>query len=131
MGKDLHYSIIEFFEENVNKHRDVLSIERLEEYSEYYTYRIHRKRMLNDIIVILSDEYYYTLDHWYGKPSCLENNSFIYIARPESLYDNQIVDLAKDEKISIGKFGALLGALSQKRLWEYIPPERRKKSSNN
>ena len=46
----------------------------------------------------------------------------------EAKYDDSIVEVATQDKISIGKFGALMGAIYVKEHWNYVPKERRKEN---
>jgi len=46
----------------------------------------------------------------------------------EATYDDSIVEIAKNDKISIGKFSALMGALYIDEHWNYVPKERRERN---
>lgn len=128
MGRNLRNQILLFIEDGLKKHDKVDSLERIDnpEADNDFIYRIKRKGGLDDIIVHASDEYLYTLTHYNQKPDQITNGGFILIARPEGNYNSEIVGIAKGAKISIGKWGALFGALNQEAHWDYIPKERRK-----
>ncbi len=125
MGRNLHYSILQFFEKILNEHKMVISWERVDNSTENhdYLYLLHRANGLNDMIVLVSDEYRYSLTHYFQKPHEISEGSFIYIARPEAMYDFAIVEYAQQDKISIGKLSAIMGALYKEKHWNYVPKE--------
>lgn len=128
MGRNLHYSIIHFFEKSLDDHAMVSSWERIDsqEEDQDYLYKIRRSKTPSALIVHLTDKYEYSLTDFFQKLEQLEEASFVYVARPEARYDHAIVEHARNEKISIGKFGALMGALYIDDHWNYVPKERRK-----
>lgn len=127
MGRNLHYTIPQYLESALNKHAKVLSWERIDnsQTDEHYIYLIRRTDGLTQVIVHLSDEYEYSLDDYFQKPDSIREGSFILVARPEAVYDDSIVEVAQQDQVSIGKFGALMGALYKERHWDYVPKERR------
>tara|TARA_R110001583_G_scaffold195157_1_gene369736 strand:+ start:1966 stop:2274 length:309 start_codon:yes stop_codon:yes gene_type:complete len=92
---------------------------------EHYIYLIRRSDGLSEVIVHLSDEYEYSLNDYFQKPDSIREGAFILVARPEAVYDDSIVEVAQQDQVSIGKFGALMGALYKERHWNYVPKERR------
>lgn len=130
MGRNLHYTIPQYLESALNKHAKVLSWERIDnsQTDEHYIYLIRRTDGLTQVIVHLSDEYEYSLDDYFQKPDSIREGSFILVARPEAVYDDSIVEVAQQDQVSIGKFGALMGALYKERHWDYVPKERRDES---
>jgi hypothetical protein len=128
MGRDLYYSIPQFFEKSLYSHAMVLSWRRIDDSrnDNDFLYQICRTNGLSDIIVHASDTYIYTLTDYYQKPRQLVWGSFIYVARPEASYDRGVVEIAQKDGISIGKFGAIMGALYESQHWNYVPRERRK-----
>ncbi|GGB55149.1 hypothetical protein GCM10011502_30120 [Oceanisphaera marina] len=127
MGRNLHYTIPKYLESALTKHAKVLSWERIDssQSDEHYIYLIRRSEGLSQVIVHLSDEYEYSLDDYFQKPDSIGEGAFILVARPEAVYDDSIVEVAQQDQVSIGKFGALMGALYKERHWEYVPKERR------
>lgn len=127
MGRNLHYTIPQFLERALDKHAKVLSWERIDssQSDDHYIYFIRRSYGLSPVNVHLSDEYEYSLDDYFQKPDNISEGAFILIARPEAVYDDSIVEVAIQDQVSIGKFGALMGALYKERHWEYVPKERR------
>lgn len=127
MGRNLHYTIPQYLESALNKHAKVLSWERMDnsQTDEHYIYLIRRSDGLSEVIVHLSDEYEYSLDDYFQKPDSIREGAFILVARPEAVYDDSIVEVAQQDQVSIGKFGALMGALYKERHWNYVPKERR------
>jgi hypothetical protein len=127
LGRNLHYTIPQYLESALNKHAKVLSWERIDnsQTDEHYIYLIRRSDGLSQVIVHLSDEYEYSLDDYFQKPDSIREGAFILVARPEAIYDDSIVEVAQQDQVSIGKFGALMGALYKERHWDYVPKERR------
>ncbi|RBP79694.1 hypothetical protein DET47_10621 [Shewanella putrefaciens] len=127
MGRNLHYTIPQYLESALNKHAKVLSWERIDnsQTDKHYIYLIRRSDGLTQVIVHLSDEYEYSLDDYFQKPDSIREGAFILVARPEAVYDDSIVEVAQQDQVSIGKFGALMGALYMERHWDYVPKERR------
>lgn len=127
MGRNLHYTIPQYLESALNKHAKVLSWERIDNSltDEHYIYLIRRSGGFSQVIVHLSDEYEYSLDDYFQKPDSIREGAFILVARPEAVYDDSIVEVAQQDQVSIGKFGALMGALYKERHWDYVPKERR------
>lgn len=119
MGKNLHYSIIPFIEQSLMNHRAVREIEKIE-LDNYYAYRIKRNFRLSNVIIVLSDDYYFGSSSLQNKPSILKNGGFFLVARPEA---NVIQDNIPSERLGIGKIGKLLGALNCKEYWNYTPPK--------
>lgn len=127
MGRNLHYTIPQYLESALDKHAKVLSWERVDksQTDDHYIYFIRRTAGLSQMIVHLSDEYEYSLDDYFQKPDNIRGGSFILVARPEAVYDDSIVEVAQQDQVSIGKFGALMGALYKEMHWNYVPKERR------
>ena len=126
MGRDLYHTIITFFENRLNEHSKVDSWQRIDDPKEDddYIYRVKRIGGLSDVIIHVSDEYIYTLNHYYQKPAQIIAGGFIYIPSPQASYNHDIGDIAQQDCISIGKIKALLGALNHEEHWNYIPKER-------
>lgn len=118
MGKDLHYSIRPFIENALRNHAAVKSIEPIE-MEKFYAYKIIRNRGLSELIVVLSDDYYFGDAALQAKPSILKDGGFFLIARPEaSGFQGNI----PKEKLGLGKLRKLLGALNKEDFWNYTPP---------
>lgn len=130
MGRNLHYTIPRYLEKALDKHAKVVSWRRIDDHQNdnHYIYLVVREGGLSDVVVHLSDEYEYALDDYFQEPESVREGSFILIARPEAGYDESIVEVASQDRVSIGKFGALMGALYVERHWDYVPKERRKEN---
>jgi len=118
MGKNLHYSIRPFIEKALNSH---FAVERIEEIllDDFYAYRVFRRRGMSNVIVVLSDDYYFSSASIHNKDNVLKDGGFILIARPEA---NGNEESEPQEKLGIGKIGKLLGALNHEEFWNYEPP---------
>ncbi len=127
MGKNLHYTIPKYLENALDKHPKVKSWEKVND-TDHYIYQVKREAGLPNLIVHLTDEYEYTLDDYFQKSEDIVEEAFILVAKPEARYDDSIVEIASQDKISIGKFGALMGAIYIEKHWDYIPKERRKEN---
>lgn len=75
------------------------------------------------MIVHLSDEYRYSIYDYFNRPSILKNGGFILVARPEATFDDQIIQIALNDCIGIGKIAKLMGALHREQYWMYEEPD--------
>ena len=125
MGKNLHYTIIQFFEKRMNEHGAVASLQRLPVEDEII-YEIARRNHGDTIRVWLADHYRFGEADFLNRPKEIRRGDFILIARPEAG-----PELASDEhaQIAVGKIGILMGALNRKQMWTYSPPEQRRTSA--
>lgn len=122
MGKNLHYLITDFFHDRMKNHSKVKTYKIISDDSEII-YQVERAPGLPSLLVHLSDEYFYSIYNYYARPSQLSKGGFILIARPEANFDSDIIALAENECIGIGKIGKLLGALNFERYWHYQEPD--------
>ena len=122
MGKNLHYSIKPFIEKALENHFSVSEIQLIN-IEDYYAYNIIRKRGLSNLIIVLSDDYYFDYKSLQSKPEILKEGGFFLIAKPEAKITQDNIPI---EKIAVGKLGKLLGALNQEDFWNYEPPENSK-----
>lgn len=122
MGKDLHYSIRPFIENALKGHNKVHSIQPTD-LDDFYAYKIIRTNGLSDMIVVLSDDYYFSPSSLYSKPEILKKGGFFLIAKPEA---NNYFASFPDERLIIGKLGVLLGAINQEEFWNYTAPQKDK-----
>jgi len=120
MGKDLHYSIIPYVKNILQNHDKVEEIIELNN-EDYFAYRIVRNSGLTDVILVLSDEYFFSENHLLSIPELLNNGGFILLAKPESRgYQGNL----PSQKLIVGKLSRLLGALNRSDFWNYTPPTR-------
>ena len=121
MGKDLHYTILPYLEDKLNNHNIVIGFKKFET-EENIFYNITRDNKPN-LKIWVSDAYRFNLNDYYQKPQEID---FIYLAKPESDYNrSEVVEMAYNDGMNIGKFGALMGILYHTNIKEYIPTERR------
>lgn len=121
MGKDLHYTILPYLEKALLNHTMVESFTK-EETDEHIFYNIKRASK-SDLRIWVSDAYRFNIYDYTQRP---HNIDFIYLAKPESDYNrDEVVRMAFDDNINIGKFGALIGILYVDDIAKYIPKERR------
>lgn len=120
MGKNLHYTIKPFIENALNNH---FAVERFEliDNDEYYIYKIYRRKGMSEVIVVLSDDYYFGSSSLQNKPDILKDGGFFLIARPEASVHEGNEPL---EKLGIGKLKKLLGALNREDFWNYEMPKK-------
>jgi hypothetical protein len=121
MGKDLHYTILPYLEKALQNHTMVQSLKK-EETDEHIFYNIKRVSK-SDLRIWVSDAYRFNIHDYIQRP---HNINFIYLAKPESDYDQDgVVRMAFNDGINIGKFSALMGILYKDDIKRYIPKERR------
>ncbi|EMF7366338.1 MULTISPECIES: hypothetical protein [Vibrio] len=127
MGRNLHYTIPRFLQKALDEHTKVRDWQRIDhpQNDNDFIYRIRRTDGLSDIVLHAADDYRYLLTSYFQKPDKVGQGAFILIARPEGGYADEVVDIAKQDEISIGKFSALMGALYREDHWNYVPKERR------
>lgn len=77
MGKDLHYSIRPFIERALRNHSLVKEITPIE-LEDFYAYKVTRKRGMSDVLVVLSDDYYFNSLSLYSKPEILKDGGFFF-----------------------------------------------------
>lgn len=121
MGKDLHYTILPYLEKMLKNHTMVISFNKIET-NENIFYDITRDNKPN-MKIWVSDSYRFNINDYLQRPQEID---FIYLAKPESNYNrNEVVEMAYNDEINIGRFGALMGILYTDNIKEYIPTERR------
>lgn len=125
MGKDLHQSILSFFESRLNGHQAVESFEDISN-DETYIYKVNRTNGRSTMIIVLSDCYYFGEFDYLSKPTELDEGGFILIAKPEVRFSNELQINKIEDKVIIGKIGALLGALNKEEYWKYTMPKKEK-----
>lgn len=125
MGKDLHPSILPFWERALKNHSNVASWERLS-YPSDYIYRITRERG-GDVLILASDCYRYTLTDFFNRNEHIGAEAMIYMAKPESNYSLEVADACKEERVTIGMFGEILGALNIDAHWNWESRDRKKR----
>ena len=118
MGKDLHYSIRPFIERALTNHSAVKEIKDITT-DDYFAYRIKRNFGLSDIVVVLSDAYYFGDSVTEDRMEIFKDGGFYLIARPEAKGFEENIP---EEKIGIGQIGKLLGALNREEFWTYERP---------
>jgi hypothetical protein len=121
MGKDLYYTILQFFEKRISEHSAVDSWVRLACEQEYI-YRVSRVRYGDQALVWLADQYLFTDMDFYNRPQQLGPGDYILIAKPEA---NGAVsaELIRQYRIGVGKLGMFMGALNKRNMWTYEPPD--------
>lgn len=124
MGKNLHSSILPYWERALNSHTKVKSWDRLPHTTDYI-YLIVRISPLSEVVIHVSDEYRYNLTHYHTRPPEIKEGAIIYLAKPESDYALEVVDIAVNDGISIGKYGEVLGALNINKHWTWEHKDRK------
>jgi len=125
MGFDLHPSILPYWEKALNSHSNVSSWDKLDD-SNDYIYRIKRVRG-KDILVLASDCYEYSLSDFFTRNDLIGQGAMIYMAKPESKYDLEVADVAKQERVTIGMLGEILGALNLDAHWNWESKDRKER----
>lgn len=127
MGKALRPEHLNFFYARMNGHSRVLSWGPIPDQHEYL-FRITRilSGSRSDILVHLTDAYRYGLAEFYSRPGRLKAGSYIVIAMPHANAAAEVIEIAKEHRIGIGKIRKFMGALNAKNTWEYMTPEERR-----
>ena len=121
MGKDLHSTILPYLEDRLRNHNKVSSFEKIETEDNIF-YDIQRYE-LDNLKIWVSDAYIFNINDYYQRPQEID---FIYLAKPESTYNqDEVLEMAYNDGINIGKFGALMGIIYHENIKDYIPVERR------
>lgn len=126
MGKDLHYSILDFFISAITLHDKVHTYQDKSTATDSL-FELNRNNSFPPVLVHLSDIYNYSEYDYYGRPKELKANSFVLIARPEAHFNEKSVEAARECHMGLGQIGKLLGALNLLNVWEYLTKEEREK----
>ncbi len=122
MGKDLYYTILQFFEQRMAEHSAVATCEMMPS-NEEFMYRVRRSNFGDEVRIWLLDEYHFSDMDFHNRPPELRAGDFILIARPEA-GGGASADLIRQYRIGVGKIGVLMGALNRHEMWTYDPPDK-------
>ena len=125
MSKDLHPSILTFFQERMASHNNVTSVTDIST-EEHFLFSIERAKNRDKITVWLSDAYLFTDADLYAKPDTVMAGDFIIVAKPEGGFfiDHSVIE---QHRIGVGMIGKFMGALNKPQMWTYLTPEEREK----
>lgn len=114
MGKNLHYSIINFIKQRLHECNKINSY-ILVPNTNHYVIEVKRNLPYESFKIYMSDEYRYTITDYYNKPTEINKGDFIYLARPEANFANEIeiMEAALSDGIYIGKFSRLLSFMNR------------------
>lgn len=114
MGKNLHYSIVNFIKERLNECDKIETFNFISN-DNYYIIQVNRYNPFETFNIYISDEYRYTLTDYYNKPKEIRRGDFIYLARPEANFSDEIelLEISLNEGIYIGKFARLLNFINR------------------
>ncbi len=114
MGKNLHYSIINFIKQRLQECNKINSY-ILVPNTNHYVIEVKRNLPYESFKIYMSDEYRYTITDYYNKPTEINKGDFIYLARPEANFANEIeiMEVALSDGIYIGKFSRLLSFMNR------------------
>ena len=109
MGKNLHYSIINFIQERLQECNKIVSFNFIPN-DNYYIINVNRVFPYETFNIYMCDQYRYTMIDYYNKPNEINKGDFLFLARPEANFSNEIeiLEVALSEGIYIGKFKKLL-----------------------
>lgn len=129
MGKNLHYSILRFFEKRILQHVMVESFENISN-DNYYKYRLKRRKGFSDIVIVLDDNYHFGEMGMYEAVAELpEEGGIILIAKPETSFPDPEKIQDGEQNIFISKIGPIMGALHKADFWNYEPPKKDSKDN--
>lgn len=126
MGKALRPEHIAFFTTRMDEHHLVINWVPMD-YAHEYLFRIRRKLAgrESDVMVHLTDAYRYGLAEFFARPDQLRAGSYVVIGMPHADADDEVIEIAKKERIGIGHIDKFMGALNYRKIWEYMTPEER------
>ena len=128
MGKALRPEHITFFTARMDEHSRVVDwVVTPNEHEYLFTIRRKLSASESSLIVHLTDAYRYGLAEFFARPKQLRAGSFVVLGMPHASVDLEVVETAKTKRIGIGHVGKFMGALNYKNIWEYVPPEERKR----
>lgn len=130
MGKDIHPSILRFVKSRLDFHQHVDSYDDVST-EESYIFNIKRRFGLSDLVVVLSDCYFFGDFEYLLQSSELMDGGFILVAKPEAHFSNNTQINKPEDKIIIGKIGILLGALNKEDFWNYEKPKQKKENKKD
>lgn len=114
MGKKLHPQVLTFFREKIFPgYNKITSFKEIEN-SGYYIFDIQRVDGLSRFKVFFSDAYLFTQNDYYEllNKGLMQKGDFILIARPESNYNNNLLEQAYNDGFYIGKTDFLVKFLN-------------------
>ena len=114
MGKNLHYSIINFIKQRLQECNKINSYILIPN-ANHYVIEVKRNLPYESFKIYMSDEYRYTIMDYYNKSTEINKGDFIYLARPEANFANEIeiMETALFDGIYIGKFSRLLSFMNR------------------
>jgi hypothetical protein len=117
-------SLRQFFESNIRGHSCVAGCVRLKTPNEdEFIYEITRKHDLPTVRVCLSDAYEYGSDSYAVRPREIGPSDFILVNSFVPGSDSVTIEKARNDKLAIGPWGKLKGALNFPELWKYRSPQ--------
>lgn len=114
MGKNLHYSIINFIKDRLNECDKIKTFNFIPN-DNCYIIQVNRYTPFETFNIYISDVYRFTLTDYYNKPKDIKRGDFIYLARPEANFSNEIelLEMSLNEGIYVGKFSRLLNFINR------------------
>lgn len=123
MTKDLHRSIIDFFESRMKEHDCVEDFFKIPDEDDL-VYQINRSRRRRSLNVWLCDAYHFTEADFYNRPRLICQNDYILVAKPEASFQIDY-DIIRRERIGIGQIGKFMGALNFDDPWRFLDAQER------
>jgi hypothetical protein len=120
MGKDLYYTIIQFFQKRMSEHDAVFRCRQLDIEGEYI-FEIDRVKFPGRPKIWLADQYRFTDMDYDNRPEVLKAGDYILVAKPEAGFSVD-PELIRASRIGVGKLGEFMGALRVSEMWKYVPP---------
>jgi hypothetical protein len=123
MGRALRPEHLGFFHARMNEHDIVQSCVPVSSKTDFL-FEIRRTRGPPSVTVHLSDAYRYGEIAYIARPREIGKGDFVVIAMPHA-WDPEfsVLDLARAERIGIGKIGKFMAALRHRNVWEYQSPD--------
>jgi hypothetical protein len=120
MSKDLYYTIPEYFIARMHEHSNVVDVVDMSN-DNFFLYQIRRLRFEDSVLVWLSDAYRFTDMDFMNRPRELGSGDYVLVAKPEGGFSVSRA-LIDEAQIGVGKLAELMGALTKREIWTYVPP---------
>jgi hypothetical protein len=117
-------SLVRYFENNIRDHNRVKDCSRLPSANkDEYIYEILRTDDFRPVKVYISGAYEYTSGDYAARPSQIKAGDFILVNTFVPGANQEIVEEARQDRIAIGPWRKLYGALNSHEMWKYRMPE--------
>lgn len=117
-------SLVSYFEKNIRAHKRVADCNRVISRNEdEHIYEIRRTDDLSTLRVYISDAYGFSSGDYASRPKEIKAGDFILVDTFAGGPDGSVVEEARRDRIAVGPWRKLFGALNSHDVWLYRMPE--------